>query len=127
MMAIVIIIGFVNIFLKTVIAPSLGPSSPEDASAVSKFSNPASSGVFLTIKTSIIQKTVNNIAGTRKTQAIPNVSSILRPQSNAKYIPSDINIPKIAPKTPLSLTWNQEALTFTIATAPKLWKYMFIA
>jgi len=30
-------------------------------------------------------------------------------------------------KPPRSRTWNQCALTFTIETAPKLWKYMLTA
>jgi len=36
-------------------------------------------------------------------------------------------MPKIAPNTPRSRTWNQAALTLTMDTAPKLWKYMFSA
>ncbi len=31
------------------------------------------------------------------------------------------------PNVPRSRRWNHDALTFTIATAPKLWKYMFAA
>ncbi|OQA32652.1 MAG: hypothetical protein BWY56_02206 [Acidobacteria bacterium ADurb.Bin340] len=36
-------------------------------------------------------------------------------------------MPKIPLNLPRSLTWNQWAFTFTMATAPKLWKYMFKA
>jgi len=31
------------------------------------------------------------------------------------------------PNVPRSRRWNHDALTFTIETAPKLWKYMLIA
>ena len=34
-------------------------------------------------------------------------------------------MPKMPPKTPRSLTWNQVLFTFTTDRAPKLWKYMF--
>ena len=36
-----------------------------------------------------------------------------------------MRIPKTPPSTPRSRTWNQEALTLTIDTAPNDWKYMF--
>ena len=42
-------------------------------------------------------------------------------------MPREIRMPKMAPKVPRSRTWNQEALTLTMATAPKLWKYMLRA
>ena len=42
-------------------------------------------------------------------------------------MPREMRVPKMPPNTPRSLMWNQEALTLTMATAPKLWKYMFTA
>jgi hypothetical protein len=56
---------------------------------------------------------------------LAKVSVIRLPMSNAKYRPSEIRIPKMPPNVPRSRRWNQAALTFTIETAPKLWKYMF--
>ena len=35
--------------------------------------------------------------------------------------------PKMVEKVPRSETWNHGALTVTMASAPKLWKYMFNA
>ena len=43
----------------------------------------------------------------------------------ARKMPLAIMVPKIPEKPPRSETWNQWALTLTIETAPKLWKYMF--
>ena len=40
------------------------------------------------------------------------------PQSKAKYTPKEISVPKIAPNTPRSRTWNQFAFTLMIETAP---------
>ena len=69
--AMVMMIGLRSISLKTATAPSRGPSSPEEASAVSKSCSPASPGVFLTRKTSRIQKIPSAIAGTKNTQISP--------------------------------------------------------
>ena len=44
----------------------------------------------------------------------------------ARMRPKRMRTPKMPEKPPRSRTWNQCALTFTMATAPKLWKYMFI-
>ncbi len=51
----------------------------------------------------------------RITRAVVGVSgcssctafAIARPQSKAKYTPSEMSVPKIAPKVPRSRTWNQ--------------------
>jgi hypothetical protein len=38
-----------------------------------------------------------------------------------------MRMPNTPPSWPRSFTWNQEAFTLTMETAPKLWKYMFTA
>jgi len=48
-------------------------------------------------------------------------------QSKANSRPREMSTPKRAPKTPRSRMWNQLALTLTMETAPKLWKYMLRA
>ena len=104
---------------------SAGPSSPLDASATSNFGSPASSGVLRTTSRQITKNTASTSAGDRNSHAGEVSDAIFGAQSNAKYSPSEIRMPKMPPNVPRSRRWNHDALTLTIATAPKLWKYMF--
>ena len=108
--------------------PGAGPSSPEEASAgVEVRRGPASPGVLRTTKKSMTQKTTSR-SGRHEEDPAPGRRSLedhARPSRRRSRCPSEIRMPKMAPKTPRSRTWNQGALTLTMATAPKLWKYMF--
>ena len=64
------------------------------------------------------------VHGAASAFAQPRIRSF---RSNAKKIPDAIMTPKTPENPPRSRTWNQLAFTLTMATAPKLWKYMLTA
>src|SRR5262249_44763443 len=108
--------------------------------------SPARDGVSRTNRNDSSQNTARIAAGTRNIQARPWLASgvgtgslalsecatqlgqatdaIILPQSNTKYRPSEIRMPKIPPNVPRARRGTHDTLPFTIATAPKLWKYM---
>jgi len=77
----VTITGLRSISLKTSTAPSCGPVSPEEASAVSKSAWPAWPGVSFTRQATAIQSSVRRMAGAKNTPASPKPWRTRRLQS----------------------------------------------
>ena len=106
---------------------------PDEASWVSRWGKPASSGVSLINQRSSTTHNNNTTPGRKNTAQVASTPGVPAtktrrnraeshpvawpealvmltmawPQSKAKYTPNEINVPKMAPKTPRSRTWNQ--------------------